>query len=214
MKSYTYAPDGDGKGKEGEIPADLASAAEAAHEALIEMVAEGNDALLEEFFDKGTLPRSASWRACGTRAADAYVPGAVRLGVAQRGERPDPEFLLENFPGPADRGPWKARSTERKPSARKDSGPVSLFVFKTIADPFAGRGFLLQGRVGRAEERCQPGERAKQQRRAARISACFRQEYCARARLRAGDIGGVASSKNALTGDTLADKSSLIAYPR
>ena len=53
MKAYTYTHDGDGKGKEGEIPADLADAAQKAHEALIEMVAEGNDALLEEFFDKG-----------------------------------------------------------------------------------------------------------------------------------------------------------------
>src|SRR6185436_3077809 len=56
MKAYTYTPDGDGKGKEGEIPADMAEAAQKAHEALIEMVAEGNDALMEEYFDKGTLP--------------------------------------------------------------------------------------------------------------------------------------------------------------
>ena len=49
MKSYVG-------GKEGEIPADLADAAKAAHEALVEMVAEGNDALLEEFFNEGTLP--------------------------------------------------------------------------------------------------------------------------------------------------------------
>ncbi len=56
MKAYTYTPDGDGKGKEGEIPASLADAARTAHEALVEMVAEGNDALMEEFFDKGTLP--------------------------------------------------------------------------------------------------------------------------------------------------------------
>ena len=56
MKAYTYTLDGDGKGKEGEIPADYADAAQKAHEALVEMVAEGNDALLEEFFDEGTLP--------------------------------------------------------------------------------------------------------------------------------------------------------------
>jgi len=55
MKAYTYAADGDGKGKEGEIPANLADAAQKAHEALVEIVAEGNDALMEEFFDKGTL---------------------------------------------------------------------------------------------------------------------------------------------------------------
>ncbi len=56
MKAYTYTPDGDGKGKESEIPADLADDAQAAHEALVELVAEGNDALMEEFFEKGTLP--------------------------------------------------------------------------------------------------------------------------------------------------------------
>src|SRR5205085_1744393 len=56
MKSYTYSFDADGKGKEGEIPADLKDSAQKAHEALVEMVAEGNDALLEEFFEKGTLP--------------------------------------------------------------------------------------------------------------------------------------------------------------
>src|SRR5947209_7458678 len=41
MKAYTYTPDGDGKGKESEIPADLAEAAQKAHEALVEMAAEG-----------------------------------------------------------------------------------------------------------------------------------------------------------------------------
>src|SRR5262249_34184878 len=56
MKTYTYTPDGDGKGKEGEIPADLADAAQKGHETLVEMVAEGNDALMEEFFAEGTLP--------------------------------------------------------------------------------------------------------------------------------------------------------------
>ena len=55
MKAYTYTSDGDGKGKEGEIPAEFADAAQKAHDALIEMVAEGNDELLEEFFSEGTL---------------------------------------------------------------------------------------------------------------------------------------------------------------
>src|SRR5262249_33478764 len=55
MKAYTYTPDGDGKGKEGDIPANLAEAAQKGHEALVEMVAEGNDAMMEEFFESGTL---------------------------------------------------------------------------------------------------------------------------------------------------------------
>src|SRR5579864_5902420 len=48
MKAHVYAPDGDGKPKVEEIPEDLAEAAKVAHETLVEMVAEGDDALMEE----------------------------------------------------------------------------------------------------------------------------------------------------------------------
>src|SRR5579872_1509726 len=56
MQACEYPLDGDGKAKVGPIPKELASAAKAAHEALVELVAEGDDALMEEFFDQGTLP--------------------------------------------------------------------------------------------------------------------------------------------------------------
>jgi len=56
MRAYSYTPGGDGRGKEGDIPAEYAGEAQTAHEALVEMVAEGNDAYMEEFFEKGTLP--------------------------------------------------------------------------------------------------------------------------------------------------------------
>ena len=93
MKAYTYTPDGDGKGKESEIPADMADAAQKAHEALVEMVAEGNDALLEEFFEKGTLPVEHILDGLQVRRArDAHVPGAVRVGAAQHRHGSDPEF--------------------------------------------------------------------------------------------------------------------------
>ena len=56
MQALTYKPDGDGKAQIAEIPAEMAEEAKAAHEALVEMVAEGDDALMQEFFDEGTLP--------------------------------------------------------------------------------------------------------------------------------------------------------------
>ncbi len=56
MKAYLYTPDGDGKSREAEIPAEYAEAARIAHEELVELVAEGKDDLMEEFFEKGTLP--------------------------------------------------------------------------------------------------------------------------------------------------------------
>ena len=56
MKALIYTPDGNGIAKIEEIPQDLADEAKLGHEALVEMVAEGDDALMQEFFDQGTLP--------------------------------------------------------------------------------------------------------------------------------------------------------------
>ena len=53
MKSAATA-----KAKKGRFPADLEAAAKEAHEKLVEIVAEGNDELMEEFFDKGTIRKS------------------------------------------------------------------------------------------------------------------------------------------------------------
>jgi elongation factor G len=216
MKSYTYALDGDGKGKEGEIPADLAAAAEAAHEALIEMVAEGNDALLEEFFDKGTLPAERIME--GLRDAVRQVrifPVLCASALHNVGSDLILNFALENFPGPADRGPWKGTlngaETER---AVKDSGPLSVFVFKTIADPFAGRvsyfkvvSGTLKNDANLVNARNSSGERLSH------VGVLSGKSIVPVPELRAGDIGGVAKLKDTLTGDTLADKGSLIAYP-
>src|SRR4029079_2457531 len=55
MKALTFANDGSGKAVDGAIPGDMVATAESAREALIEMVAEADDALMEKFFDAGTL---------------------------------------------------------------------------------------------------------------------------------------------------------------
>ena len=96
----------------------------------------------------------------------------------------------------------------------KDSEPVSAFVFKTVADPFAGRvsyfkvvsgvvkndANLVNVRNGAAE-------------RLSHIGALFGKTIQPVPELHAGDIGGVAKLKDTLTGDTLDDKASPIAYP-
>ncbi len=53
MKAYIYTPDGDGKSREAEIPAEYAEAAKTAHEELVELIAEGKD---DGGLEKGTLP--------------------------------------------------------------------------------------------------------------------------------------------------------------
>ena len=57
MEAFYYTPNGDGRGKiTGEIPASIAQQAKEAHEALVELVAEGKDELMEEYFAEGTIP--------------------------------------------------------------------------------------------------------------------------------------------------------------
>jgi elongation factor G len=216
MKSYSYTHDGDGKGKEGEIPADLAAAAQKAHEALVEMVAEGNDALMEEFFETGTLP--AEHILDGLREAVRQMrifPVLCASGLHNVASDLILNFANENFPGPADRGPWTGtlNGAEVQRSV-KDSEPLSVYVFKTVADPFAGRvsyfkvvSGILRNDASVVNARTGGSERLSH------IGALFGKTITPVTDIHAGDIGGVAKLKETLTGDTLDDKAWLIAYP-
>jgi elongation factor G len=216
MKSYTYSNDGDGKGKEGDIPSDLAAAAQTAHEALIEMVAEGNDALMEEFFDKGTLP--AEHILDGLRDAvrqRRIFPVLCAAGLHNVASDLILNFAVDNFPDPAGRGPWKGeingKDVER---AVKDSEPVSAFVFKTVADPFAGRVTYFKVVSGIVKNDANlVNTRSSAAERLSHIGALQGKTIVPVTELHSGDIGGVAKLKETVTGDTLADKPSPIAYP-
>src|SRR5262245_42490638 len=128
MKAYTYTPDGDGKSKEGESPAGLADAAQKAHEALVEMVAEGNDALMEEFFAEGTLPPEHIIDGLKQGIKELRIfPVLAASSLHNIGTDQILDLIVENLP-PA--------TFREAPSGV--TGP-SAFVFKTTADPFAGR---------------------------------------------------------------------------
>src|ERR1051325_8788307 len=144
MKAHMYAPDGDGKAKIEEIPAALADEAKEAHEKLVEMVAEGDDELMEEFFREGTIP------------IEDLIPGVRKAIVAEKifpvlmvsstqnvGTASLLTFLADVFPHPDEHAQegfkepgGKGQRVDRK---YDDAQPLSIFVFKTLADPFAGR---------------------------------------------------------------------------
>ena len=216
MKSYTYAPDGDGKGKEGDIPANLADAAKAAHEALVEMVAEGNDALMEEFFDKGTLPveHIIDGLRQGVREMRIF-PVLCASALHNIGSDQILNFIAENLPSPAERGEIAAIVDGKEATrAVSDKDPCSLYVFKTTADPFAGRitYFKVMSGVVKNDANVQNLTRSSSE-RLAHLSAPQGKTLQAVTELHAGDIGAVAKLKDTLTGDALADKGFNITYP-
>ena len=161
MKAYTYTADGDGKGKEGDIPANLADAAQKAHEALIEMVAEGNDALMEEFFDKGTLAAEQIVEGLKQAVREMRIfPVLCASALHNIGTRPDPQFHRRQSARAhrARRRPGHRQTARRRPARSPKTSSASAFVFKTTADPFAGRITYFKVVHRRGEERRQPAE--------------------------------------------------------
>src|SRR6202030_2268232 len=108
-KAFLYKPDGDGRGQSGEIPASLQAEAKAAHEALVELVAEGKDELMEEFFREGTIPEEHLIAALHEAIReDRIFPVLYVSGLRNVGTDHLLDFLKVYAPSPAEREPVAA----------------------------------------------------------------------------------------------------------
>jgi elongation factor G len=221
MKAYSYELGGNGKGKEIEIPADLKDRAQEAHERLVELVAEGNDALMEEFFEKGTLPEEDLVPALHNAIReDKIFPVIFSSGLGNIGADRVMDFIVDYTPAPSEHewvqgeaAPSGNGDTPRRHET--DAEPASLYVFKTVSDPFAGRisYFKVFSGVVKNDATVQNFTRGSQE-KLAHIAVVQGKTSVPINELHAGDIGAVAKLKDALTGDTLGDKSAPIQYPR
>ena len=219
MKAYTYEMGGSGKGKEGPIPAELAEEAKKAHEALVELVAEGKDELMEEFFEKGTIPEDHLIAAIHEAIReDRLFPVLYTSGLGNIGTDHLLDFIADYAPTAAERDTEKGAPTPNngEPPLRKvaDSAPASLYVFKTANDPFAGRitFFKVFSGVVKNEAALQNFTRSTAE-KLSHLSVIQGKTPIQVPELHAGDIGVVAKLRETLTGDTLGDKSSPIQYP-
>jgi elongation factor G len=219
MKAYTYEIGGNGKAKVGEIPANLAAEAKEAHERLVEQVAEGDDALMEEFFSSGTLAEERM--IAGLHAAirgDKVFPVLFASGLGNVGTDALLDYMVDYAPTPAERGTVKAAADagNGEPAQRKvaDGEPVSLHVFKTVSDPFSGRisYFKVFSGVLKNDASVQNFTRNATE-KFAHLSIMQGKTSVAVNQLHAGDVGAVAKLKDTLTGDTLGDKAAPIQYP-
>src|SRR5262250_2740730 len=218
MKAHTYKPDGDGKPSIEEIPAALADEAKEAHEKLVEMIAEGDDELMEEFFREGTIP------------IEDLIPGVRKAIVAEKifpvlmassaqnvGTASLLTFLADVFPHPDEHAQegfkevgGKGDRVERK---YDDGQPLSLFVFKTLADPFAGRinYFKVKSGVLKNDATVTNFNRSAAE-RFQHIQVVQGKQLTEVQELHAGDIGAIAKLKETMTGETLGDKNSPLFY--
>ena len=221
MKAYIYELGGNGKGKEGEIPANLKAQAQEAHEKLVEMIAEGNDALMEEFFEKGTIPEEHLIPALHNAIReDKIFPVIFGSGLGNIGADHLMDFIVDYTPAPSEhewvQGEVQASGNGEPPRRHEaDSEPVSLYVFRTVNDVFAGRisYFKVFSGVLKNDATVQNFTRGSAE-KLAHISIMQGKTTVPINELHAGDIGAVAKLKDTLTGDTLGDKTAPIQYPK
>ena len=210
MKAWTFAADG--KASEAPIPAELEGAAQTAREALIEMVAEADDSLMERFFETGTLTQEELVGGLKRAVSSRRVfPVFCASAAANVGMQPLLDGILAYVPAPSER---PVKVSDEQVIEAKEAGPASAFVWKTIADPFAGRITLFRVLTGvlKADSTVYNVTRDSPE-RLGHIVLLQGKTQSNVPEIKAGDIGAVAKLKETLTSDVLADRSSKITVP-
>jgi elongation factor G len=217
-RADVYTTDQSGKFQQVDVPPEVQASATEALEKLVEMVAETNESLMEEFFEKGTLPPEDLVK--GLRdalRAGRLFPVFPVSATRNVGIQPLLDDMVELLPSPADRGPARGQDpatnapAEREPSA---AAPTSAFVFKTLADPHAGRisFFRVYSGILRADATVHNANRDTAE-RLGTLELLQGKSQTPVPEIQAGDLGAVAKLKETQTGDTLCDKTHPIVYP-
>ncbi len=205
MKAYTFATDGSGKPTEGPIPAELEGAAKTARDALIEMIAEADDSLMEKFFEAGTLTQEELVGGLKRGfSASRIFPVVCTSGITNVGIQTLLDAIVTYVPSPAER-PFKVDDAT---VASTDNGASAAFVWKTVADPFAGRITLFRVVSGtiKADSTLHNVTRDVSE-RLGHVVLLQGKTQSNVPEIKAGDVGAVAKLKETQTSDLLADKS-------
>jgi elongation factor G len=207
MKAWTF--DQNGKPSETAVPGDIEAAATSAREALIEMVAEADDALMEKFFEAGTL--SQEELLAGLKrgiSAGRIFPVVCTSAAANVGIQPLLDAIVAYVESPAERGFKGAdKSGEEAKIEAVESGPAAAFVWKTVADPFAGRITLFRVVSGALKSDATVHNVTKDTpERLGHLVLLQGKTQTNVPEIKAGDLGAVAKLKETQTSDMLADK--------
>ena len=214
MQAITFSEDGRTPSV-GDVPADLADQAGAAREALIELVAEADDSLMEQFFESGTLPQDQLEAGLKTATAARHVvPLVCTSATANLGIQPLLDAILAYVPSPAQRA-LPAVDAAGEPTSYDPADDTSAaLVWKTVADPFAGRITMFRVATGsvKADSTIQNVSRDASE-RVGGVALMQGKTQHSVTEIKAGDLGTVAKLKETRTGDTLAAKGTPWRFP-
>jgi elongation factor G len=217
MKAFIAQGEGRGAPEPQDIPEDLQSQAQEYREKLMDEVAENSDELMERYLEGEEIDHDEIVTVLKRGVTDGKI-FPVACGVATRnlGTTRLLEALVEDLPSPAMRGPVTAlgEDGEEIEIAPDEDGELVAYVFKTLADPYAGRLNLFRVFSGVLKGDAQVANvtrRAKE--RIGQLLVSQGKEHEQVNELGAGDIGAVAKLKETRAGDVLASKDSKISFP-
>src|SRR3984893_17742987 len=218
MKAYELGADG--KAKEIEIPSEVRGLVDKTRERVIELVAESDDALMEKYFDQGTLDEADIIPNINKAIAQSKLcPVFAASSLTQVGLRALLNGIVDYAPDPAHHEAEYGKFIDATPDgpkiARKysDSEPFSAYCFRTIADPFAGRINVMKVISGKinTDATVLNSPRGTNERLRA-LHAIEGKQLDKIPEAHAGDIVACVKLKETQTGDTLCDKAHPIVF--
>ncbi len=217
MKAFIAQGEGRGAPEPQDIPEDLAAQAQEYREKLMDEVAENSDELMERYLEGEEIDHDEIVTVLKRGVTDGRI-FPVTCGVATKnlGTTRLLEALVEDLPSPAMRGAMTALDEEGEEIeiSPDEDGELVAYVFKTLADPYAGRLNLFRvfsGVIKGDSQVTNVSRRAKE--RIGQILIPGGKEHEQADELGAGDIGAVAKLKETRAGDVLAEKDTKISFP-
>ncbi len=217
MKAFVAQGEGRGAPAPQDIPEGLQTQAQEYREKLMDEVAENSDELMERYLEGDEIDHDEIVTVLKRGVTDGKI-FPVTCGVATKnlGTTRLLEALVEDLPSPAMRGPVTALDEEGEEIeiSPDEDGELVAYVFKTLADPYAGRLNLFRVYSGVMKGDSQVNnvtQRAKE--RIGQILIPRGKEHEQTDDLGAGDIGAVAKLKETRAGDVLAEKDTKISFP-
>jgi len=212
MRAYSYEGAGRGNSAEVEIPDAERARAEEYREKLLDEVAEVSDELMERYLEGAEISHEEIVDALkrGTNHGSIFP---VVCGVATRnlGTNRLLEAIVDDLPSPVEHGSFVTDEVTLDPVADRE---LFAYVFKTRADPFAGRINLLRVFQGTLTHDSQlANTRAHSKERIGQLIVFAGKGTTTADSFGPGDIGGVAKLKDTRAGDWLAARDEPIRMP-
>jgi elongation factor G len=217
MKAYVFEKDESGKFAETTVPAEVKEEAEKRFRELVEMIAEGDEKLMEIYLEKGELTPDEILSGLKKGIAGRQIyPIFAASGLANIGVPPLLDRVLEYLPSPLERSEFEVTVNGKDAVLKPTSdGPFAALVFKTISDPYTGRISMMRvisGKMNPDGLVLNPGKETEE--KFAGFFFLQGKEQIAAGQAKVGDLVATAKLKITATGDTLTVKGSGIVIPR